>query len=200
MNDSDPTLYHKAIDQLAEMLESARGSSGAESASAALATCGTDARPSVRTVDIVRVTRSGIVFFANRSSGKAQQMRDNPRAGLCFHWPSLKQQVTVDGDVAMLPDAEADAAWNHRPRDYGLSHWASDQAAVAETETGLRAKLDALKQQYSFSRVPRAPDWCAYELRPDRIEFWKSGWNRLKSRVRFVRTADGNWLEERANP
>ncbi|MDP3859486.1 MAG: pyridoxal 5'-phosphate synthase [Stagnimonas sp.] len=198
--EADDPVFERAIQRLASLLDSARLAGIGEWSAAALATSGLDARPSVRMVDVVQVGAGGILLFAHRLSGKGQQMQANPRAALCFHWPTLHQQVTVDGEVAMLPSAEADLVWNHRPREVGLGHWASDQTAPAEPELGLEQRLHGLKRKFGFERPPRPPDWCAFAILADRIEFWKTGWEHLKSRTRFHKDSSGVWSEDYQNP
>lgn len=198
--DQGDPVFQRAIQRLADLLENARLAGIGEWAAAALATSGLDARPSVRMVDVVQVGSGAILIFAHRLSGKGQQMQQNPRAALCFHWPSLHQQVTVDGEVRMLPSDEADAVWNHRPRAIGLGHWASDQAAAAAPEQELEQRLHGLKRKFGFERPPRPPDWCAFAIHPDRIEFWKTGWEHLRSRARFHKDEAGAWSEDCRNP
>lgn len=200
MADEDST-YDKAIAQLASLIAEAQKRGDGEANTAALATASADARPSVRTVGVVRITTSGLIFFANTETGKGQQMQRNPRAALCFHWPMLQYQVIVEGAVALLSEAESDAQWSNLPRDHSLGHWASDQTAHVEAQpTALKENARAYRQQFDWALVPRAPFWRAFEIRPDRIDFWPSGWQRLRPRECYLRSSDGSWTVSRENP
>lgn len=66
---------------------------------------------------MVAVEEAGLAFFANLDSGKGQQLLHNPRAGLCFLWRELQEQVTLKGDVARLPVAAAETYWRLRSRE-----------------------------------------------------------------------------------
>lgn len=195
----DP-IYQRAIEQLVGLFEEASNTDNDDPSAASLATADKHARPSVRIVNVARISTAGLLVFAHSRSGKGQHMQQNPRAALCFYWPELNQQVIAEGEVAILSDSDADAAWGHRPRDVGLGHWASDQIGTPEQEQTLKDHLEDARHRFSFERVPRPPDWYGFEVRPDRIEFWKTGWGRLKSRVLFQRNESGLWTEDQANP
>lgn len=192
--------YQRAIELLIRLFKQAQDAGGGDGSAASLATAGKDARPSVRMINVANISTRGIVFFAHHMSGKGQQMEQNPRAALCFHWPAHHQQVNVEGGVVVLPDDDANSAWGHGPRESGLGHWASNQVGATEQESGLKERLSKFKQQFNFERVPRPPDWYGYEIQPDRIEFWKTGWGRLQSRIRFQRNDSGIWTESQINP
>ena len=198
MAEQDP-IYSKAIAHLASLIEDARQRGDRETSSAALATAGVDARPSVRMVD-VRISASGLLIFANADSGKGQQMQKNPRAAVCFHWPVLQYQAIVEGLVTLLSEADSDAQWRSVPRDYTLGHWASDQTKAQDHPTALRQNMREYQQQFEWERVPRAPSWRAFEIGPERIEFWPTGWQRLLARQRYLKTPDGSWAVSSENP
>ena len=193
-------VYQRAIELLVRLFKQAQEAGGGDASAASLATAGMDARPSVRMVNVAKISTRGLVFFAHHMSGKGQQMQQNPRAALCFHWSALHQQVNVEGSVVVLTDADANSAWGHGPREAGLGHWASDQVGAAEQESGLKERLSKFRQRFSFERVPRPPDWYGYEIQPDRIEFWKTGWGRLQSRTQFQRNDADIWAESQINP
>ncbi len=81
MTNNDP-IYAKAIAPLAGLVAEARVRGDQEAGTAALATSTLDARPSMRTVQVVRIAPSGMVVVANTETGKGQQMLHNPRAAV----------------------------------------------------------------------------------------------------------------------
>ncbi|MGQ0622699.1 MAG: pyridoxal 5'-phosphate synthase [Panacagrimonas sp.] len=199
MTDIDP-IFEAAISRLASLIEDARNRGAHEASSAALATASADARPSVRTVGIVRVSTSGLVLFANTETGKGQQMQINPRAALCFHWRVLQYEVIVEGEVALLSEGESDAEWDKLPRDVSVGHWASDQTQADVEPAALKQNVQTYRKQFDWDRVPRAPSWRAFEIRPDRITFWQTGWQRLRVRERYLKSPDGSWVMSKDNP
>lgn len=199
MTDNDP-IYAKAIARLAGLVAEARIRGDQEASSAALATSSPDARPSVRTVQIVRIALSGMVVFANTETGKGHQMQRNPRAAVCFHWPSLSYQAIVEGSVELLPETESDELWSNLPRETSLGHWASDQAGIDAGPTLLKQNMQERRQQFDWQSVPRVPSWRAFEIRPDRIDFWPTGWQRLRARERYLKSPDGGWTASLDNP
>ena len=74
-----------------------------------LATVDEDNRPSVRTVLLKSFDEQGFVFFTNFESAKGREILGNMKAGLLFHWKSLRRQVRIRGIVEVVTDAEADA-------------------------------------------------------------------------------------------
>src|SRR6185369_9955791 len=75
-----------------EWLAEARGSEVNDPEAMALATAGPDGRPSVRMVLLKGHGPDGFVFYTNEQSAKGEQLADNPRAALLFHWKGLRRQ------------------------------------------------------------------------------------------------------------
>src|SRR5713101_5878133 len=72
---------------------------GVDTAPAALGTADTAGRPSVRIVLLRQVDERGFVFYTNYHSRKAHELAEDPRAALCQHWPTLEEQIRVEGSV-----------------------------------------------------------------------------------------------------
>ena len=58
----------------------------------ALATAGTDGRPSVRMVLLKGFDEAGFVFFTNLDSRKGRELAETPFAALCFFWQPFELQ------------------------------------------------------------------------------------------------------------
>jgi pyridoxamine 5'-phosphate oxidase len=127
-------------------------------------------------------------------------MRENPHVALCFFWPFLHQQIIVEGNVAMISEPESDEAWGQSQRISGLAHWASGQTAKPKMRSELNLRLGDFKRRFSFEKVPRPPGWCGFAIRPERMEFWRTGWERLNARQVYQRNDAGAWTVEQANP
>lgn len=165
----------------------------------ALATVDARGQPSVRMVLLKGHDARGFVFYTNQGSRKADDLAVNPRAGLLFHWKSLRKQVRVEGSVTPVTGAEADAYFATRGRTSRLGAWASDQSRPLADRATLEARLAEVTARFENQDVPRPSHWSGYRVTPERIEFWEDGAHRLHDRRIFTRVGDG-WQEGRLYP
>src|SRR4029078_7177245 len=89
------------IDLYLKAVERAR-TEGVDTAPAALAPARRDGRPSLRAVVFRGADPRGFVFYTNYGSRKARELTGNPRAALCQHWPTLEDQIRVEGGVELV--------------------------------------------------------------------------------------------------
>ena len=160
----------------------------------ALATADSDGRPSVRMVLLKGHGPDGFVFYTNEQSAKGEQLADNPRAALLFHWKGLRRQVRIEGAVERVPDDQADAYFASRARDSQLGAWASDQSRPLDVRATFEQRFEDVSRRFAGQDVPRPPHWRGYRVIPDRIEFWSDRPHRLHERQLFT-LSDGNWSE-----
>ena len=135
----------------------------------------------------------GFVFHTNYKSRKARELEANPYAALCFHWPTLEEQIRIEGAVARLPEDESDAYFAGRPRGSQLGAWASAQSEE------LGAEYAAIEARFAGQPVPRPPFWGGYRLSPLQIEFWYGRASRLHDRILYVK-AGREWTVRRLYP
>ena len=110
----------------------------AEAATSATATRA--GAPSARMVLLKGADPRGFVFYTNLDSRKGEELRENPRAALCFHWKSLRRQVRIEGLIEPVSAAEADAYFATAPaRLARLGAWASLQSQTLGKPRGVRA-------------------------------------------------------------
>ena len=164
-----------------------------------LATADGTGRPSARMVLLRGADARGFVFFTNYNSRKGHELTDNPQAALCFYWPSLDEQIRIEGRVERASPEESDAYFDSRPRGSQLGAWASDQSMVLPSRETLEEKYREIERRFEGQAVQRPPFWGGYRLTPARIEFWYGRPDRLHDRVVYVRD-ESAWRIERLYP
>jgi pyridoxamine 5'-phosphate oxidase len=179
-------------------MKAAEASELNDASAVALATATRDGMPSVRMVLMKRVDERGFCFYTNAESQKGVELAENPRAAMCFHWKSLLRQVRISGRVSELPAEEADVYFESRSRLSQLGAVASQQSRVLAGRELLEDRVKALEATFPV-KIPRPAYWKGYLLRPERIEFWKSGAARMHERFLFSKTGEG-WRKERLYP
>jgi pyridoxamine 5'-phosphate oxidase len=159
-----------------------------------LATTTPDGLPSARIVLLKGADARGFVFYTNKQSRKAQELAANSRAALLFHWKPLGRQVRIEGHVADVTNAEADAYYATRARISRLGAWASDQSRVLPERAVLERRLAAYEAKYPGEDIPRPPHWSGYRVIPERFEFWQNMPYRLHDRTVYTKAANGGWV------
>lgn len=165
-----------------------------------LATCSKAGVPSARMVLLKGVDAHGFVFFTNYGSRKADELIENPRAALVFHWPVLQRQVRVEGTVTKVTEAESADYFGTRPRGSRIGAWASRQSEVLEEREMLEERVRRFEQQFDGDEIPLPPFWGGFRVQPSRIEFWQGRADRLHDRLCFTRNDDGAWTTVRLYP
>ena len=178
-----------------EWFADARAREKSDSTAMALATADPQGRPAVRMVLLKHVDERGFVFYTNLESPKADDLRDNPRAALCFHWAVLERQVRSAGRGGPGSAAEADAYFASRPRLSQLGAWASRQTQPIAGRFVLEQAVAVAALRFPVGVVPRPPYWSGYRVTPEVIEFWHERPFRHHDRQRFTREGEG-WRHE----
>lgn len=193
---SDPT---DPIAHFQGWLAEARESEPNDANAMSVASVAPDGMPSVRMVLLKDVDEAGFVFYTNYESQKGVELLAHRKAGICFHWKSLRRQVRVEGEVETVSDAEADAYFASRPRDSRIGAWASDQSRAMEGRFELEKQVAKFAAKYAIGEVPRPPHWSGFRIVPTRIEFWRDRPFRLHERLNFVRDG-GRWQMDTLYP
>jgi pyridoxamine 5'-phosphate oxidase len=170
-----------------------------DTAPVVLATTDAQGQPSARLVLLRGIDQRGFVFFTNYNSRKGRELDANPRAALCIYWPTLDEQIRIEGRVARVSAEESEAYFAARPRGSQLGAWASEQSEVLPSRETLEERYRDIERRFEGRTVERPPFWGGYRIAPNQIEFWYGRPDRLHDRVLYVR--DGTvWRIERLYP
>jgi len=72
-----------------------------------LATVNQDGQPGARNVLLKSADENGFIFFSNKGSDKASDLKQNPNCTLLFSWLSQHRQVIVKGKASEISTAES---------------------------------------------------------------------------------------------
>ena len=135
------------------------------------------------------------------NSQKGNELKENPKAAMCFHWKSLLRQIRVSGTVIQVTDEVADQYYNSRGYESRIGAWASKQSKELGSRSELINLIREFKQKYNdVNKVPRPSHWSGWNLYPTSIEFWLDGDNRIHERLKYTKDKSGNWIKSLLNP
>ena len=157
--------------------------------------------PSIRMVLLKDFNKNGFVFYTNLNSQKGNELKNNPKAAMCFHWKSLLRQVRISGIVQKVSDEAADEYYNSRGYNSRIGAWASKQSSILKNRDELLNSIENYKKKYkNKSEVPRPDYWSGWNLLPTSIEFWLDGDNRIHERLKYKKDDEGNWTKSLLSP
>ena len=161
-----------------------------------VATVDSSGQPDNRMVLLKGLTENSFIFYTNLESKKSRDLRNNPKASMCFHWKSLLRQVRIQGSVQLVDGKTADEYYNSRPYESRIGAWASSQSEVMKHRDEFEEKINEFKKKYPDQHnVPRPTYWSGWALTPYKIEFWKDVKNRLHQRLCYSRIGEA-WSKE----
>jgi len=164
-----------------------------------LSTLGLDGFPASRTVLMKSFDSTGIVFYTNYGSAKAQEINATPKVAILFPWLLLERQVHIEGRVEKVSDEESLQYFISRPRESQIGAWASDQSTVIASRELLLTKMKELEEKFFGKDIPLPPFWGGYRIIPQSVEFWQGGKGRVHDRFLYTREEKG-WGVERLSP
>ena len=168
---------------------------------AALATSGKNNFPSARIVLLKDFNKNGFVFYTNLNSQKGYELKENPKASMCFHWKSLLRQIRISGTVTQVSDDVADQYYNSRGYESRIGAWASKQSKELSSRDELMNSIKEFKKKYNDeAKVPRPSHWSGWNLLPSSIEFWLDGDSRIHERLNYTIDKSDNWIRSLLSP
>ena len=201
LKSGDFTQAEEPLRLFAAWFEEARAAEPSDPEAMALATVDADGLPNVRMVLLKGFDERGFVFYSNDGSQKGRELTSNAKAGLVFHWKSLRRQVRLRGTVSAVDAAEADAYFATRPRSAQIGAWASRQSSPLESRLAFEKAIAVQTARFGIGTVPRPPFWVGYRVTPTAMEFWHDRPYRLHDRIEFRRPDPAApWTKTRLYP
>ena len=189
------------VDLFRAWYEAAKQSEINDPNAVALATSDNSSVPSVRMVLLKDYSDDGFVFYTNLNSKKSNDIKLNPYASMCFHWKSLLRQIRIVGKIYPVDSEEADEYYNSRAYGSRIGAWASQQSQVLKNRNELIKNIEKFKKKFpDEKKVPRPSYWSGWKLKPEKIEFWLDGENRVHERLEYTNIGKNNWEKNLLSP
>ena len=131
----------------------------------ALATSDENNQPNVRMVLLKGLNDEGFVFYTNLTSKKGEEINNNKKASMCFHWKSIRRQVRVLGKLEKVSDNEANSYFKSRPYKNKIGAWASTQSKILKSRVEFLNKIKdyekniLIMMQFLDPNIGQAGDW-----------------------------------------
>ena len=150
-----------------------------------------------RTVLLKSLSETGLVFFTNYQSQKAQDLDQNPNVSVVFPWYVLHRQVIVTGSVAKVSREDSKNYFVTRPHKSQLAAHISEQSAQIPSRSALEDQMNNLEQQFpEGSPIPLPNHWGGYLITVKSMEFWQGRRSRLHDRLKYQRTNESGLLNQ----
>ncbi len=164
-----------------------------------LATSDDSGKVSQRTVLLKDFSEGFFEFYTNYNSKKAQDISVQPQVSLLFLWLTLQRQVRIEGNAEKVSRQKSETYFMSRPRQSCLAAWASQQSTVLNHKKLLTDQYNYYKEKFKDQLVPCPDFWGGYVVKPQKIEFWQGGNDRLHDRLLFTKE-NNQWHLKRLYP
>ncbi|WP_206483820.1 pyridoxamine 5'-phosphate oxidase [Thalassotalea sp. G2M2-11] len=164
-----------------------------------VSTCSKNGQPSSRMVLLKSFDEQGFVFYTNYGSRKSQELVDNDKVALLFHWNVLQRQVRIEGTVEKVSHEQSNHYFQSRDRGSQIGAWASKQSKKLPHNDELKQRVEYFENKFSDSEVPLPEFWGGIRVKPHYIEFWQGRASRLHDRICFEQQ-DNSWQQLKLYP
>ena len=194
-------LADSPAQQLSAWISEALKSNVPDANAFCLSTVTSDGFPKGRTILVKDIEGESVVFYTNKNSSKAKDLRSNAKAGATFFWAEMERQVCLTGVVTEVSEEENDLYFDTRPRESQLSAWVSDQSSPIDSRDQLTKSYAEVKARFDgVEKVERPPHWGGYRITFERVEFWQGRASRLHDRVVYTKSESGAWKKGMLQP
>lgn len=168
--------------------------------SMSVSTCDSQGQPSSRMVLLKEFDERGFVFYTNYGSRKSQELTENSKIALLFHWNVLQRQIRIEGTVEKVTAEESAAYFHSRDKGSQIGAWASKQSQKLTHDDELKERMSNYQEKFgNMEQVPYPEFWGGWRVKPSYIEFWQGRANRLHDRICFEKQ-DDNWQQHKLHP
>ncbi|MGB1261413.1 MAG: pyridoxamine 5'-phosphate oxidase [Cognaticolwellia sp.] len=156
-------------------------------------------QPSSRMVLLKEFDQHGFVFYTNYASRKSDELNNNDKTSLLFHWNVLQRQIRIEGIVEKVNSEQSAKYFHSRDRGSQIGAWASHQSQQVQSDSALADRVAYYTKKFAGKAVPLPEFWGGWRIKPHYIEFWQGRANRLHDRVCFEKTNSG-WNNFKLQP
>jgi len=164
-----------------------------------VSSCSSNGQPSSRMVLLKDYDEDGFVFFTNYGSRKSNELENNSKVALLFHWNVLQRQIRIEGTVEKVTEKESADYFHSRDRGSQVGAWASKQSQKLKHDNELKERMSHFQEKFSEGEVPHPEFWGGWRVKPHAIEFWQGRANRLHDRICFEKQQD-SWEKHKLHP
>lgn len=177
--------------------EKALGSPSADSV--VLATASAEGKVHSRIVATREITQSGILFFTQKRSRKAQDLSENPSASMTLWLPLKQREIVIDGVVEILSQQENQTYWEALPRERQLRFLTYQSGKPITDLSDLQVDYDKLEKKYHNKSIPMDECYCGYRLVPHMLYFYTLGHDTFSEVNKYVLVKD-KWEKQLVSP
>jgi len=150
-----------------------------------------------RTVLLKSLDETGLVFFTNYQSQKANDIAKNQNVSVLFPWYVLHRQVIVTGSVSKVSREESQSYFATRPYKSKLGAHISKQSSSIPNREVLETEMAELAHKYpEDSQIPLPEHWGGYLITVKSMEFWQGRRSRLHDRLKYERRNESGLLNQ----
>jgi len=155
--------------------------------------------PSARNVLLTDLDEGGWQFATHASSHKGRALAEHPFAAATFFWPVLGRQVRLSGPVRQLSADAAARDFHDRSETARASLLIGHQSETLAAPDDYQVAFDRARSALHDDPLLVDPDWAAYALLPDRVEFWQGSTTGPQTRVLYRRVGNA-WVTSTLYP